>query len=571
MNQHSTPQPSYRWRRTLVMVVMCLAVGLLGWRAVDLQIFNKAFLQQQGDARYLRVVPISAHRGAIVDRNGEALAISTPVDSIWVDPQPLLEDTKGLIRVAKKVALDPNRMKRQLEQRREREFVYLKRHATPDLARDVMALEASGVFVQREYKRYYPMGEVVAHLIGFTNVDDLGQEGLELSYDKHLRGTPGAKRVIKDRLGRIVEDVESIRVPQPGRDIALSIDRRIQYLAYRELKAAVQANRARSGSLVMLDVATGEVVAMVNQPAHNPNSRDDMQPSHMRNRAMTDVFEPGSTIKPFTVATALESGRYRTDTPIDTSPGWYRVGSKTIRDLRNLGRIDVATVLHKSSTVGASKIALSLPAERLWSMLTRVGFGAQVNVGFPGESAGSLAHHSTWRPIEQATLSYGYGLSTTVLQLAQAYTAIAGDGVQRPVSLLKVEAAPRGERVMSQRVAHQLRGILEAVVGPQGTAPGARVPGYRVAGKTGTAHKLVNGAYSEDQYVALFAGMAPVSAPRLVCVVMIDDPRGEKYYGGQVAGPVFSRVMAGALRLLDVPPDDLDALQTRVASSEVSQ
>ncbi len=571
MTRNTTTQPSYRWRRILVVMAMSAAVGFLGWRAVDLQILNKEFLQQQGDARYLRVVPISAHRGAIVDRNGEALAISTPVDSIWADPQPLLEDNRGLIRVARKLGVKPNRLKRQLEQRREREFVYLKRHATPDLAGEVMGLEANGVFRQREYKRYYPMGEVVAHLIGFTNVDDRGQEGLELAYDKHLRGTPGAKRVIKDRLGRIVEDVESIRVPRPGQEIALSIDRRIQYLAYRELKAAVKSNRARTGSLVMLDVTTGEVVAMVNQPAHNPNSRDNMRPSHMRNRAMTDVFEPGSTVKPFTIAAALESGRYRASTPIDTQPGWHKVGSKVIRDLRNLGRIDVARVLQKSSNVGASKIALSLPAERLWSMLTRVGFGAQVNAGFPGESGGALAHHTTWRPIEQATLSYGYGLSTTALQLAQAYSVIAAGGIQRPVSLLKLDETSAGERVMPYRVAREIGGMLEEVVSTKGTAPNARVPGYRVAGKTGTAHKLVNGAYSEDQYVALFVGMAPLSDPRLVCVVVIDDPRGEQYYGGQVAGPVFSRVMSGALRLLDVPPDDLKALRTHIARSEVNR
>lgn len=571
MSRAQSTAPSYRWRRALVLSALGLAVGLLVWRAVDLQIFSKEFLQGQGDARHLRVVPISAHRGAITDRNGEALAISTPVDSVWAQPDVLLTDTRALIQVARKLDLDPNAVKRQLEERRDREFVYLKRHTTPDLAQEVQALGAPGVFLQREYKRYYPMGEVAAHLVGFTDVDDRGQEGLELAYDDHLRGTPGSKRVIKDRLGRIVEDVESISVPRPGHDLALSIDRRIQYLAYRELKAAVATNRARSGSLVMLDVTTGEVLAMVNQPAYNPNNRGDLKPSHTRNRAVTDVFEPGSTVKPFTIAAALESGRYRPDTPIDTTPGWHRVSGKTIRDLHNLGAIDVATVLRKSSNVGASKIALTLPAERLWSMLTKVGFGTQVGVGFPGESTGSLAHHSTWRPIEQATLSYGYGLATTALQLAHAYSVIAADGVLRPLSLVRRDATIEGERVVAPRIARQLRGMLESVVGPDGTAPRAQVAGYRVAGKTGTAHKLVNGAYSEDQYVALFVGMAPLSDPRLVCVVVIDDPRGEKYYGGQVAGPVFARVMTGALRLLDVPPDDLPALQTRMAHSEVDQ
>lgn len=571
MNRDQVPNPSFRWRRALVLSVLGAAVGLLVWRAVDLQIFNKAFLQEQGDARHLRTVPISAHRGVITDRNGEALAISTPVDSVWAQPDALLADNRALIRVARKLDLDPNAVKRLLEERRDREFVYLKRHATPDLARQVQALEAPGVFLQREYKRYYPMGEVTAHLIGFTNVDDRGQEGLELAYDDHLRGTPGAKRVIKDRLGRIVEDVESISVPRPGRDLSLSIDRRIQYLAYRELKAAVAANRARSGSLVMLDVTTGEVLAMVNQPAYNPNNRGDLKPSHMRNRAVTDVFEPGSTAKAFTVAAALGSGRYHPDTAIDTTPGWHKVSGKMIRDSRNLGAIDLATVLSKSSNVGASKIALTLPPESLWSVFTQVGFGTQSGIGFPGESTGSLAHYSTWRPIEQATLSYGYGLATTALQLAHAYSAIAADGVLRPLGLVRVGVAPAGERVVAKRVARQLREMLQAVVGPEGTAPGAQVAGYRVAGKSGTVHKLVNGAYSEDQYVAIFVGIAPLSDPRLVSVVVIDDPRGEKYYGGQVAGPVFSRVMAGALRLLDVAPDDLPALQTQMARSEVER
>lgn len=571
MSREIAATPAYRWRRALVLSALCAAVGLLVWRAVDLQILNKEFLQGQGDARHLRVVPISAHRGSLTDRNGEALAISTPVDSVWAQPEALLADNRALIRVARKLDLDPNAVKRQLEERADREFVYLKRHATPDLAHEVQALGAPGVFLQREYKRYYPMGEVTAHLVGFTNVDDRGQEGLELAYDEHLRGTPGAKRVIKDRLGRIVEDVESIEVPRPGRELALSIDRRIQYLAYRELKAAVLAQRASSGSLVMLDATTGEVLAMVNQPAYNPNNRSDLKASHTRNRAVTDVFEPGSTAKPFTVAAALESGRYRPDTPIDTTPGWHKVSGKTIRDLRNLGAIDVATVLRKSSNVGASKIALTLPAERLWSMFTRVGFGTQAGVGFPGESTGSLAHFTTWRPIEQATLSYGYGLATTALQLAHAYSVIAADGVLRPLSLIRLDAPVSGERIIAQRVTRQLRSMLESVVGPDGTAPGAQVAGYRVAGKTGTVHKLVNGAYSEDQYVALFVGMAPLTNPRLVSVVVIDDPRGEQYYGGQVAGPVFSRVMAGALRLLDVPPDDLPGLQTHMARNEVAR
>lgn len=557
------------WRRGVVLAVLLAAVVLLAWRAVDLQILSRAFLQEQGDARSLRVVPIPAHRGAITDRNGEALAISTPVDSIWADPAQLLADREGLARVARKLGLDAVTLGSELEARRDKAFFYLRRQVPPDLAAEVAALDVAGVFRQREYRRYYPMGEVTAHVMGFTNIDDRGQEGLELAYDEWLRGTPGAKRVIKDRLGRVVGDVESIRVPRPGRDLALSIDRRIQYLAYRELKAAVKANGARSGSLVLLDVTTGEVLAMVNQPSYNPNNRGDLKPAGLRNRAVTDQFEPGSTLKPFTVATALETGRYRPETPVDTSPGWVKVTGKVIRDTRNLGPIDVATVLRKSSNVGASMIGMSLPAERFWSLLTRVGFGAPANIGFPGEASGALAHYSTWRPVEQATLSYGYGLSTSTLQLAHAYSVLAADGLLRPLSLVKVAKRPRGEQVVPPAVARQVRSMLEAVVGDGGTAPRARVSGYRVAGKTGTAHKLVDGAYSEDQYRAIFVGIAPASAPRLVAAVVLDDPRGEQYYGGQVAGPVFARVMAGALRLLDIPPDDLQALGTRIARSGV--
>ncbi len=554
-----------RGRRALLLLALAGVVALLLGRAVDLQILDKDFLQGQGDARSLRVVPIPAHRGMLSDRNGEAVAVSTPVDSVWADPAKLLADGPGLVRVAKALGLPPAGLRERLSQRADKEFVYLRRHATPEQAEQVLDLLAEGVFVQREYKRYYPAGEVMAHVLGFTDVDDRGQEGLELAYDSWLKGEAGAMRVIQDRLGRVVEEVERLRAPAPGRDLRLTVDRRLQYLAYRELKATVREHKARSGSLVLADARSGAILAMVNQPSYNPNNRADLEPSHLRNRAATDVFEPGSTIKPFTIAAALEDGRFLPGTEVDTAPGWHRVGGKLIRDLRDNGRVDLGGVLRLSSNVGASKIALMLPAERLWSMYTRVGFGSMVNSGFPGESSGSLAHHTTWRPIEQATLAYGYGLSTSALQLAQAYSVLAADGLLRPLRLVEAGEAPPARRVLAAPIARQVRGMLEEVVGGTGTAPAAALTGYRVAGKTGTVHRLVDGAYSEDQYTAIFAGMAPASAPRLVAAVVVDDPRGERYYGGQVAAPVFARVMAGALRLLDVPPDDLSGFGARLA------
>jgi cell division protein FtsI (penicillin-binding protein 3) len=425
-------------------------------------------------------------------------------------------------------------------------------------------MQIEGVFAQREYRRYYPAGEVVSHVIGFTNIDDEGQEGIELSYQDWLKGTPGKKRVIKDRLGRVIEDVESIRTSSPGKNINLSIDRRIQYLAYRELKTAMKLNKARSGSAVMLDVKTGEILAAVNQPSYNPNSRKNMRSSQFRNRAVTDVFEPGSTIKPFTIAMALESKKYKPGTIIDTTPGSLKVGRNTIRDLKNYGKLDVTHVITKSSNVGASKIALSMEAERMWSMFNRLGFGSVTASGFPGESAGLLSHFSRWHDIEQATLSFGYGLSVTPLQLAHAYSILAADGISRPVSFIRQDKPVAGEQVLPAKVVRQVREMMKTVVSNEGTGMQASVHGYQVAGKTGTIHKSAAGGYANDRYIAVFAGMAPASDPRLVLVVMVNDPAGEQYYGGQVAAPVFSRVMSGALRLMDVTPDNLPVLQTNL-------
>lgn len=551
----------YGGRRIVLLGVMLAAVVLLVWRAVDLQFLHQAFYQKQGDARSLRVVSIPAHRGMITDRNNEPLAISTPVDSIWADPQELLDASKQWPRLAKLLDENVGWLRERLRGNSGREFVYLKRQIAPAVAEQLMALDIPGVSSQREYRRYYPAGEVTGHVLGFTNVDDVGQEGVELSYERLLRGTPGSMRVIQDRLGHIVETVERVNEPLPGHDLRLSIDRRIQYLAYRELKAAVLENRAESGSAVVLDVRTGEVLAVVNQPAYNPNNRDSLRGSHYRDRAVTDVFEPGSTVKPFTIAMALESGKYRPNTLIDTEPGILHVGPSTVHDTHDYGLINVSTVIAKSSNVGASKIALSLPPERLWSMFHKVGFGAPSGAGFSGEAAGTLPDYHRWYPIDHATFSFGYGLSVSALQLARAYAALADGGVLKPVSLVPVDHVPDGERVMTAKAAGQVMTMLEGVVSDEGTGDLARVPGYHVAGKTGTARKSASGGYAEDKYVALFAGVIPATRPRLVMVVVINDPRGNQYYGGAVAAPVFSRVMSGAMRLLDIAPDDLRSLR----------
>jgi len=556
--------PSQNKRRFVLLLLFVVIVGLLMWRVVYLQVFNKDFLQDQGSARHLRTVSIAAHRGMIMDRHGEALAISTPVESIWVNPSLLVNQRQMLPKLMRILELDLEQTEQMLATRMDREFVYLKRHVNPDIAKKVLDMQIEGVFAQREYRRYYPAGEVVSHVIGFTNIDDEGQEGIELSYEDWLKGTPGKKRVIKDRLGRVIEDVESIRTSSPGKNIHLSIDRRIQYLAYRELKTAMKLNKARSGSAVMLDVKTGEILAAVNQPSYNPNGRKNMRSSQFRNRAVTDVFEPGSTIKPFTIAMALESKKYKPDTIIDTTPGTLKVGRNTIRDAKNYGKLDVTHVITKSSNVGASKIALSMDAERMWSMFNRLGFGVVTASGFPGESAGLLSHFSRWHDIEQATLSFGYGLSVTPLQLAHAYSILAADGVSRPVSFIRQDKPVAGEQVLPAKVVRDVREMMKTVISDEGTGILASVHGYQVAGKTGTIHKSAAGGYSNDRYIAVFAGMAPASDPRLVLIVMVNDPAGEQYYGGQVAAPVFSRVMSGALRLMDIAPDNLPVMQTNL-------
>jgi cell division protein FtsI (penicillin-binding protein 3) len=546
-------QPSYRARRYTVLAVLALAYVSLMIQSVDRQVFETAFLQEQGERRYLRTMNVSASRGMITDRNGEPLSISTPVKSVVANPRVVKGDNQTIGALASILNLNPDRLRRQLSS--DRSFVYLKRRINPDQAEKVAALDIKGLDLQSEYRRFYPSGEVMSHIVGFTNIDDQGQEGMELAYDQWLTGTDGAKRVIKDGSGRVVNQVENIQSPAPGKDLTLSIDRRLQFLAYRELKAAVAKHRAKSGSVVILDAQNGEILAMVNSPAYNPNDLQDRRSSKLRNRSVTDVFEPGSTIKPFAVAAAMEQGKFRPTTPIDVSPGYMKVGRYLVRDHRNYGMIDVATVLRKSSNVGASKIALSMPPETLWQLYAKLGFGASPETLFPGESSGRLPHFSDWSSFEQATLSFGYGLSVTPLQLARAYAVLANDGVSLPVSLLKLDEQPVGERVLRQSTARSVVSMLESVVSSEGSAPLAAVPGYRVAGKTGTAKKSVAGGYAEDRYLSLFVGMAPATRPRLVMAVFVDEPRGEEYYGGAVAGPVFSKVMSGALRLMNIPPD----------------
>jgi cell division protein FtsI (penicillin-binding protein 3) len=532
------------------------------FRAVDLHVIRNDFLRNHGDSRSVREVVVDAHRGMIVDRNLEPLAISTPVITVGAEPRMILSESTDLSRLAAALEMDAVELNQMLIERRGRDFIYLKRHITPDEGEAIQALAIPGVHLRREFKRYYPAGEVTSHLIGFTNVDDVGQEGLELAYDHWLRGSPGLKRVLKDSLGRTVQDIESIQASEPGGQLILSIDRRVQYLAYRELTAAVAKYHAKGGTLVMLDAGTGEVMAMVGQPAYNPNNRSELKGELYRNRAVTDIFEPGSTIKPLTIAAALESGYYDRGSLIDTSPGYLRVSNHTIREneAHNYGVIDLAGVISKSSNIGASKIALSLGPEKIWDMFTRFGLGDVTSSGFPGESAGLFNHYSSWSELDLATIAFGHGVAVTTLQLAQAYAIIASGGVQRPVSFLKLDEPQAGTRALSESLATQIIFMMETVTMEGGTGTRARVAGYRVAGKTGTARKSTGGGYSLNRFRSLFAGFAPLSDPRLVLAVMIDEPEGGQYYGGEVAAPVFAEVLKGALRILNIPPDDPGSL-----------
>ncbi len=542
------------WRARLLFVLVCCGFMVLAARAFYLQGLHNDFLQQKGETRYARVVEISAHRGMVTDRNGEPLALSTPVESVWASPADASLSNEQRVELARLLGTVPAELKGRLADS-EREFVYLKRHLPPEQATKVVQLNLPGVFLQREFRRYYPAAEVTAHVVGFTGVDDNGQEGIELAYQEWLAGKRGSRRVIKDRLGRIVEDVESIRAPQQGRDLALSIDQRIQYLAFRELKSAVAEHQAKAGSIVVLDATSGEVLALANWPTYNPNNRDTLKLARSRNRAVVDLFEPGSTLKPFTAAAALESGLVGPGSVIDTEHGRFTIGKRTIRDVHPENFLTVSQVIQKSSNVGSAKIALAMAPQKLWAIFSAVGFGTQTRVGFPGEATGRLRAYQSWKPIEHATMSYGHGVSVSLLQLARAYSVFATDGELKQLTLIRRDQPVEGKRVVSRRTAQAVRKMLEMVTHPGGTATRAQVAGYRVAGKTGTAHKLDGATYAADRYISSFVGFAPASNPRLVIAVMIDEPGGKFYYGGEVAAPVFSSVMAGALRLLGVTPD----------------
>jgi cell division protein FtsI (penicillin-binding protein 3) len=542
------------WRARLVLGLLLLGFGVLAARAVYLQAMKTDFLQEKGEARYARVLEVPATRGRILDRHGDALAVSTPVKSVWAIPGdvPLSGDERR--KLAALLDMSPPELQRRLADAT-RDFVYLKRQIAPDVADAVTALGLKGIYQQREFRRYYPGGEVTAHLLGFTGVDDVGQEGIELAFQGHLGGQPGSRRVIRDRLGRIVEDVESIRSAQDGRDLALAIDAKLQSLAFGALKAAVERHRARAGALVVVDVRTGEVLALANVPSFNPNNRTRLTGGQLRNRAITDLFEPGSTLKPFTAALALESGKVSPSTSVATAPGRLTIANYTIRDVHVAPAMTVTEVIQKSSNVGAAKLALAMEAEAMWNLYRRLGFGDAPNLDFPGVAAGRLREHRTWRPIEQATMGYGHGISVSLIQLARAYTVFARDGELVPLTLVRATGDAGGQKVLSTSTARAVREMLEAAVQPGGTGSRARIMGWRVAGKTGTAHKLVDGAYARDKYLASFVGFAPASAPRLVLAVTIDEPSAGQHYGGAVAAPVFAQVMQGALRMLGVPHD----------------
>ncbi len=556
-------------RRKVLLGLIFLGMSVLVVRAIDLQLFKKYFLQQQADKQHIAVVTVPAYRGQIQDRHGEPLAISTPVQSIWINPQQINEQDRTKIeQVARILRLSKKKLAMWVNKDSNRRFIYLKRRVNPDLAEKIKALKISGIHFEKEFKRFYPAGEVMAHLVGFTNVDDIGQEGMELAYERILKGVSGKKTVIKDGKGHIIKDVENIVEPVSGQNLRLTIDHRIQYLAYRELQKAYIKHKAHSAALVVLDARNGEILAAVSQPSFNPNTRKNLSPRIYRNRVMVDVFEPGSTVKPFVIAAALDGGYVKPDAVIETH-GFYRVGRNLVRDVHNYGTLDLMHVLKKSSNVAVSKIALKMPPEYFWKVYNKLGFGMVTGVGFPGEASGILQDFQQWNRFEQATMAFGYGLSSSVLQLAKAYTALANDGVMHSVSLLKRDEDYEERRIFSAVTAKRVREMLEHVIKKDGTAYRARVDGYRVAGKTGTVKKATAGGYADKRYVAVFVGLAPVSDPRFVIAVMMDEPSAGDYYGGLVAAPVFAKVMAGTLRVYGIAPDKEDTMPVLLSKNSL--
>lgn len=569
----------YRWRYLVVLAALLLLPLAAVWHIAGLQVLpNKdrgyEFLQKQNRVRTVRVETIPAYRGVITDRHGEPLAVSTPVISLWANPQVLVEYPGELGRLARALGVGKTQLQQKLTRYRGKEFMYLARHLPPAKAEKMLALEIPGVYSRVEFRRYYPAGEVTAHLVGFTDIDHRGQEGMELAYEKHLQGKPGAKKVLKDLKGRVIKDLALVRGEKAGANLVLSINLRLQYAAYRELKAMVAKQRAKSGSVVVLDVQTGEVLAMVNQPSYNPNDRGQLKSEALRNRALTDLVEPGSLMKPLMVAAALETGQFHPTTRIDTNPGYYSVGRKTFVDHRNYGVLDVTGILAKSSQVGTTKLALQLDPDHVWDMFYRMGLGQSADTGFPGENPGSLPRYSKWKPIERANFAFGHGLSATAMQLASAYAVLANDGLKRPATLLKKDGEDQVdavEQVLSPAIARQVRTMLQAVIQEGGTATRAAIPAYNVAGKTGTVHKVGKHGYEKNRYVSLFAGMVPVDNPRIVTVVIVDDPSMVDYFGGMVAAPVFANVADQALRLLSVPPDSQPGQQSLAGGKTLMQ
>lgn len=560
----------YPWRFRLVLLVLALMVGAIAWRIVDLQVFDQSFLQAHGDARSVRHIPIPAHRGLITDRNGEPLAVSTPVTTLWANGKELQSGKAKWDELALALGQEPTAFTVRLQANAEREFMYLVRGLTPEQGQRILELNVPGVYGVEEFRRFYPAGEVAAHVVGFTDIDDRGREGMELAFENWLAGVPGKRQVLKDRRGRLIKDVQVAQNAKAGKSLALSIDLRLQYLAHRELRNALIEFGAKAGSLVMVDVRTGEVLAMVNHPTYNPNNRRNLQPAAMRNRAMIDVFEPGSTMKPFSMSAALASGRWKATDTVDVSPGTLQIGKYTIRDVsRSNGPLNLTEILIKSSNVGMSKIAFDIGGQSIYEVMQQVGLGQDTGLGFPGERIGKLPNHREWRKAETATLSYGYGLSVTAVQLAHAYSVLAHNGRSTQLSLARVDRAPDSVQVIPESIATIVQGMLQQVIEAPGGVYRAKVPGYHVAGKSGTARKAsVNSrGYKDNAYRSLFAGFGPVSDPRIAVAIVIDEPSQGGYYGGLVSAPVFGKVMAGALRLMNVAPDNLPEPQTAVVEA----
>ncbi|MBU3056476.1 MAG: penicillin-binding protein 2 [Pseudomonas indica] len=561
----------YPWRFRLVLVLLALMSGAIAWRIIDLQVVDRDFLKEQGDARSMRHIPIPAHRGLITDRNGEPLAVSTPVITLWANGKELQAARDQWPRLAAALGQEPTTFAQRLEQNAGREFMYLVRGLTPEKGQSILDLKIPGVYSIEEFRRFYPAGEVTAHVVGFTDIDDRGREGMELAFDEWLAGVPGKRQVLKDRRGRLIKDVQVVKNAKAGKALALSIDLRLQYLAHRELRNAMQEFGAKAASLVMIDVKTGEILAMVNQPTYNPNNRRNLQPAAMRNRAMIDVFEPGSTVKPFSIAAALGTGRWKPESTVDTYPGSLQIGRYTIRDVSRGGVLNLTGILMKSSNVGISKIAFDIGAEPIYAVMQQAGLGQDTGLGFPGERVGNLPNYRVWKKAETATLAYGYGLSVTAVQLAHAYAVLANQGQNVPLSMVRLDNKPAPTQVIDREIAHTVLGMLQAVVEePGGGGARAKVPGYHVGGKSGTARKAAVGSkgYVEHAYRSFFAGVAPIANPRIAVVVMIDEPSNGAYYGGLVSAPVFGKVMAGALRLMNIAPDDLPPAETQTADAK---